>query len=108
MLRYIRGKRKEKYINGTAPQPAHNDPNFDIWFAKNNQVMTWFCNLMTLDISEGYLLAYTAKEICDADQRTYSSLDNTTSLIHLKRELYDLRQGNMSMTEYYNSLLKLW
>ena len=63
---------------------------------------------MTLEISEGYLLAHTAKEIWDAARRTYSSLENTAALIHLKRQLRNLRQGNMLVTEYYNALLKLW
>ena len=79
VLRYIHGKRKEKYINGVAPQPTPSDPNFDTWFAENNQVMTWLCNSMTVEINEGYLLAHTTKEIWDIVRRTYSSHDNTRS-----------------------------
>ena len=40
VLRYIRGRRKEKYINGEASQPKAEDSQFDTWFAENNQVMT--------------------------------------------------------------------
>ncbi|XP_028804739.1 uncharacterized protein LOC114759689 [Neltuma alba] len=108
VLMYLRGKRKEKYINGEAQQPSHNDPKFDTWFAENNQVMSWLCNSMTLEISEGYLLASTAKEIWDAAKWTYSTLDNTAALLDLKRQLKDLKQGNLTVTQYYSTLTKIW
>ncbi|XP_028795314.1 uncharacterized protein LOC114750846 [Neltuma alba] len=108
VLMYLRGKRKEKYINGEATQPSHNDPKFDTWFAENNQMMSWLCNSMTLEISEGYLLASTAKEIWDAAKRTYSTLDNTATLLDLKRQLKDLKQGNLTVTQYYSTLTKIW
>ncbi|XP_028774894.1 uncharacterized protein LOC114731805 isoform X2 [Neltuma alba] len=108
VLMYLRGRRKEKYINGQAPQPASDDPKFDTWFAENNQVMTWLCNSMTLEISEGYLLAQTAQEIWNAAKRTYSSMDNTAALFQLKKQLRELKQGTLTVTQYYSSLMRIW
>ncbi|XP_028791798.1 uncharacterized protein LOC114747610 [Neltuma alba] len=92
VLMYLRGRCKEKYVNGQAPQPLPDDASFDTWFAENNQVMTWLCNSMTLEISEGHLLAWTAKEMWDAAKRTYSSIDNTAALYQLKKQLRELKQ----------------
>ena len=108
VLRYIRGRRKEKYINGEASQPKAEDSQFDTWFAENNQVMTWLCNSMTDEISESYLLADTAKEIWDAAKRTYSSMNNTAALLQLKRQLRDLQQREMTVTQYYSTLQRIW
>ncbi|XP_028807923.1 uncharacterized protein LOC114762586 [Neltuma alba] len=79
VLMYLRGKHKEKYINGEAKQPAHNDPNFD-----------------------------TCQGDLDAARRTYATLDNTAALLDLRRQLKDLKQGNLIVTQYYSTLIKIW
>ncbi|XP_028795942.1 uncharacterized protein LOC114751436 [Neltuma alba] len=108
VLMYLRGRRKEEYITGEAPQLKPGDSNYNTWFAENNLVMTWLCNSMTVEISEGYLLAKTAKEIWDAARRTYSAIDNTAALFHIKRLQRELKQGSMTVTQYYTALTRLW
>lgn len=48
----------------------------------------------------------TTKEMWDAMNDTYSNVDNTSSIFKIKSLLYDLRQGESSITKYLNALNK--
>ena len=49
----------------------------------------------------------TAKEIWDAARETYSN-KNTSAIFEFKGILHDLRQGEMSTTDYFNTFTQLW
>ena len=46
----------------------------------------------------------TAKEIWDAAKETYSDNKNTSDLFEIKGLLNDLRQGESTVTQYFNIL----
>ena len=48
----------------------------------------------------------TAKEIWDAARETYSDNENTSKLFEVKGILNDLRQGELTVTQYFNTLNK--
>ena len=50
----------------------------------------------------------TAKEIWDAAQETYSDVDDTSAIFEIKSLIHDLRQGNSTVTEYFNILTRYW
>ncbi|RVW87783.1 Retrovirus-related Pol polyprotein from transposon TNT 1-94 [Vitis vinifera] len=50
----------------------------------------------------------TAKEIWDAARETYSNIDNTSAIFEIKSILQDLRQGDSTVTEYFNILTRYW
>ncbi|XP_073313434.1 uncharacterized protein [Primulina huaijiensis] len=70
--------------------------------------MSWLINSMTTEISENFLLCTTAKDIWEAARDTYSSKDNTSELFAVESNLQDLRQGDLTVTVYFNSLTRLW
>ena len=70
--------------------------------------MAWLINSMVNEIGENFLLYSTAKEIWDAARDTYSSSDNTSELFSVESMLHDLRQGEMSVTNYFNMLTRYW
>ena len=43
-----------------------------------------------------------------AAKETYSDSDTTADLFNIKEALHDLRQGEMTVTHYYNTLSRLW
>lgn len=71
-------------------------------------IMAWLINSMINEIGENFLLYSTAKEIWDAARDTYSSSDNTAELFAVGSILHDLRQGESSVTVYYNALTRYW
>ena len=66
--------------------------------------MSWIINAMDIEIGQNFLFYDTAHEIWMATKETYSDSDNTADLFDIKGALHDLRQGEMNVTHYYNTL----
>ncbi|GMP99871.1 hypothetical protein CsSME_00047186 [Camellia sinensis var. sinensis] len=105
---YIRGQGKIGYITGDKKAPAVNDPLFDSWDAENSMVMTWLVNSMEEDISSNYMCYPTAQELWDNVSQMYSDLGNQSQVFELTLKLGEIRQGDDSVTKYFNSLKRLW
>ncbi|RVX00253.1 hypothetical protein CK203_026625 [Vitis vinifera] len=63
---------------------------------------------MTNDIGENFLLYGTTKEIWDAAKETYSNNENTSELFEVESVLHDFRQGELTVTQYFNTLNRYW
>ena len=59
-------------------------------------------------IGRTYLFYKTAKEMWEAMQALYSDMENTAQCFEIRSAIWTTRQGNHSVTEYYNLLNKLW
>lgn len=105
---FLQGKGKEEYITGDAEQPRKDDPNSQKWRLENSLVMSWLLNTMTNEVGENFMYYNTAKEIWDAAKETYSNVDNTSAIFEIKSLLNDLRQGDLTVTEYFNTLTRYW
>ncbi|RVW93973.1 Retrovirus-related Pol polyprotein from transposon TNT 1-94 [Vitis vinifera] len=99
---------KEEYLTGAIVQPKEDDPGYRTWKLENSMVMSWLINSMTNDIGENFMYYGTAKEIWDAARETYSNIDNTSAIFEIKSILQDLRQGDSTVTEYFNILTRYW
>lgn len=71
-------------------------------------VMAWLINSMNNEIGENFLLYKTAKDIWDAAKVSYSSSENTSEIFEIEGKLHDLRQGDLSVSQYYNALTRYW
>ena len=71
-------------------------------------LMSWMVNSMTNEIGENFLLYSTAREIWDAAKEFYSSKENTLIIFEIKTTIHDLRQGDLSVTQFYNILTHHW
>nr|GLL35841.1 hypothetical protein CK203_090719 [Ipomoea trifida] len=99
---------KDDYLTGTAAKPETTEPGFRKWKIENSMIMSWLINSMNNDIGEIFLLFETAQEIWDAAKETYSSSENTSELFRVQSTLHDFRQGEQSVTQYYNTLTRYW
>ena len=104
VMMFICGKGKDDYLNGVAAKPNKTDEKFKVWNAENNMVMSWLINSMANDIGENFLLYGTTKEIWDAAKETYSNNENTSELFEVESVLHDFRQGELTVTQYFNTL----
>ncbi|RVW69144.1 hypothetical protein CK203_063084 [Vitis vinifera] len=105
---FICGKGKEEYLTGAIVQLKEDDPGYRTWKLENSMVMSWLINSMTNDIGENFMYYGTTKEIWDAARETYSNVDNTSAIFEIKSILQDLRQGDSTVTEYFNILTRYW
>ena len=108
VMMFICGKGKEEYLTGEMAIPERNNPKFRTWKTENHMVMSWLINSMTNEIGENFLLYGTAKEIWDAARETYSSSENASELFEIEAALHDLRQGELTVTQYFNTLTCHW
>ncbi|KAL7590018.1 hypothetical protein Lser_V15G38280 [Lactuca serriola] len=63
---------------------------------------------MTTEVGENIILYKTAQEIWEAAKETYSSTENSSELFKFETKLYDLRQGDLSVTQYFHLLSRIW
>ena len=108
VMMYIGGKGKEEYLTGEIETPKSDDPKYKTWKADNHMIKSWLINSMNNDIGENFLLYPTAKELWDAVKESYSSSKNTSELFEIEAALYDLRQDDTSVTQYFNTLTRYW
>ncbi|GAV83491.1 UBN2_3 domain-containing protein, partial [Cephalotus follicularis] len=96
------------YVTGTAVSPEESSARYQTWKAESHMVMSWLLNSMTIEMGEKFMYYQTAKEIWDATRETYSNKDNTSTIFEIKGILHDLRQGEMTVTDYFNALTRYW
>ena len=106
VMMFVCGKGKDDYITGTATALEMRDPKYKVWKAKNSMVVSWLINSMTNEIGEDFMYDRTAKEIWEATKESYSDKDNTSQLFEIKGLIDGLRQGELTVTQYFNALNK--
>ena len=104
----IRGKGKFGYLDGSISQSKPTDPSFPAWDINNSMVMSWILNSMDNSIAKIYLLYPIAKAIWDVVTVAYSDLKDSSQMFHLHNRCRLLHQGELSVTQYFNTLTKLW
>ncbi|CAN1244002.1 hypothetical protein LINPERPRIM_LOCUS5899, partial [Linum perenne] len=107
-LVFIGSRGKEGYLTGEIPAPAETDAKYKAWKLNDNLVKTWLLSSMTTSIGDHFLLHKTAKDIWEHAEDTYSNVDNKAEILDIETRLYNLKQGDKSVSEYYNTLCHLW
>ena len=107
-MMYVCGKGKDEYLTREVAIPEKTDPKFRVWKTKNHIVMFWLINSMNTDIWENFLLYGTTKEIWDAARETYSNSENTSEIFEIEATIHNFRQGDISVTQYFNILSHHW
>ncbi|GAV70451.1 UBN2_3 domain-containing protein [Cephalotus follicularis] len=108
VMMFISGKGKDDYLTGAAAPPPKGDPKFKSWRAENNMVMSWLINSMDNEIGQNFLFYGSAKEIWDAAKEPYADNENTAEFFEIKCVLHDIREGDLTVTQYYNTLSRYW
>ena len=70
--------------------------------------MSWLLNSMMNETGENFMYYKTVKKIWDTTRDTYSNKDNTSAIFEIKGIFHDLKQGDLSITDYFNLLTRHW
>lgn len=106
---FITGKTKREHLTEVEAKLEESDATaFTKWDNEDNQVRFWLISTMEPDIGDNYLLHQSAKELWDDVKETYSTQDNSSALYEVESKLYNFKQGELSITEYYNKLARTW
>ena len=71
-------------------------------------VMTWLVNSMEEGIGANYMCYPTAQELWENLNQMYSDLGNQSQIFELTLKLGEMRQGEDTVTKYFNSSKKIW
>nr|AAD25646.1 putative retroelement pol polyprotein [Arabidopsis thaliana] len=100
-------KNKLGFVDGSLPRPLESDPNFRLWSRCNSMVKSWLLNSVSPQIYRSILRLNDATDIW-RDLFDRFNLTNLPRTYNLTQEIQDLRQGTMSLSEYYTLLKTLW
>ena len=107
-LLFIKARGMQGYITGAKVKQAAVDPSFNQWNSENSLVMTWLINSMQPHISRTYLLLDTAAKIWNTVTLTYSRVGNDAQIYEIRNKVHGLKQGEMTISQYFSKLNGLW
>ncbi|KAL2236701.1 UNVERIFIED_CONTAM: hypothetical protein Sindi_0861800 [Sesamum indicum] len=105
--RALTAKMKVDFINGTTVRPPTNTDEFRRWNRIDSMVTTWILNCMTKELAESFMYVGSSRELWIELEARYGE-SNSPLIYQLQREIGQVTQGNMSVTEYYTKLKRLW
>ena len=100
-------KNKLKFVDGSIPPPATTDPLYPAWERCNTLVQSWLIKSLSPSIAKSILWFDKASDIW-LDLWTHYSQSDIFRIAELQEEIYSLKQGSLSVSDYYTQLKILW
>ncbi|RVW51120.1 hypothetical protein CK203_078125 [Vitis vinifera] len=105
----IDGKGKLGFLTGETQRPPPTDvAASQKWRSENSFITSCLINSMKPSIGKTYMFLLTAKDVWDAIRETYSDAENASQIFEIKTRLWQMKQGDREVTEYYTEMLGLW
>ncbi|XP_020991964.1 uncharacterized protein LOC110278129 [Arachis duranensis] len=103
----IISKNKYGFLTGSISSPLPGDPLFSAWEHCNNLVLSWLFHSLSPSITQSVLYFDTASSVWTDLKERFAQSD-LLRIAELQEEIYALKQGTLSVTEFYTSLKSLW
>ncbi|RVW49858.1 Retrovirus-related Pol polyprotein from transposon RE1 [Vitis vinifera] len=104
----IDGKGKLGFLTGETRRPPPTDvAASQKWRSENSFITSCLINSMKPSIGKTYMFLPTAKDVWDAIRETYSDAENASQIFEIKTRLWQMKQGDREVTEYYTEMLGL-
>ncbi|KAF3784467.1 hypothetical protein EJ110_NYTH27258 [Nymphaea thermarum] len=96
------------YITGDKPAPSKTDPQWANWALEDSQVKVWIISSVSADIQPLILRKPTSFEMWNVLARMYGRKKRVLRTYQIKRNIYALKQGDLSVASYYAALKTKW
>ncbi|XP_038707316.1 uncharacterized protein LOC120002627 [Tripterygium wilfordii] len=106
-LNALEARNKSGFVDGTLKVPDESDPIFPFWRQSNSLIKTWLTNSISPSILQSVSTWKSAREIW-LDLKSIYSVANATRVFEVVREISNIRQGAMNVTDYYSKIKSLW
>lgn len=103
----LSAKRKLCFIDGTILRSTIDAIEASQWDTCNNQVISWIHNSISENIKSSVLFINTGSYIWKQLKMRFS-LTNGSRKYKLTRDLFNLKQNGIKISEYFTSLSSLW
>ncbi|KAF3776401.1 hypothetical protein EJ110_NYTH42995 [Nymphaea thermarum] len=104
----IAGRGRIAYVNGRKVEPAEDSLAWDTWFLEDNQVKTWIVNSVSPDIQPLILRKKTPRDMWIILEQMYGQKKRKVHVYQLMKDVYALRQGALSVADFYATLKSKW
>ncbi|KAF3776301.1 hypothetical protein EJ110_NYTH48599 [Nymphaea thermarum] len=96
------------YIIGERPAPSKTDPSWATWSLEDSQVKVWIISYVFADIQPLILRKSTSYDMWTVLARMYGRKKRVLRTYHIKRSIYSLKQGDLSVVSFYAALKTKW
>ncbi|XLR58188.1 hypothetical protein S83_008860 [Arachis hypogaea] len=102
----LKGRKKLNHLERNPPATTY--PKYEAWDDEDALIMTWLWNSMTPEISRNYMFFPTASEIWNNLSQAYSMKKDIATCYEIEKQIFNTKQGSLSVTDYYGMLNRLW
>ncbi|KAF3785187.1 hypothetical protein EJ110_NYTH18642 [Nymphaea thermarum] len=96
------------YITGEKPAPSKTDPGWATCALEDSQVKVWIISSVSADIQPLILRKLTSYDMWTVLARMYGRKKRVLRIYQIKRIIYSLKQGDLSVTSFYAALKTKW
>ncbi|KAF3786928.1 hypothetical protein EJ110_NYTH12847 [Nymphaea thermarum] len=97
------------YITGDKPAPSKSDPQWATWALEDSQVKVWIISSVSSDIQLLILLRKpTSFDMWTVLAKMYGRKKRHLRTYQIKRIIYSLKQGDLSVVAFYAALKTKW
>ncbi|CAL1402055.1 unnamed protein product [Linum trigynum] len=107
MVLVIDGKNKLGFLNGKIPQPHDDSPLLEPWNCNNKLLLSWIQRSVNPTIAESILYVTTSVSAWTELREQFSQGDSFR-IADLQEAIFNLKQGTMSVSQYYSKQRSLW
>ena len=100
-------KNKIGFVDGSISRPLESDLHFRVWSRCNSLVKFWILNSVSTQIYRSILRLNDAADVWH-DLHSRFHITNLPRTYNLTHEIQDLRQGSLSLSDYFTKLKTLW
>ena len=107
MILALIAKKKIGFINGKITEPDPKSPLYEDWLSYNTMVISWMINFMHIDVFSSIMYCQNAREMWLELQKLFSQ-GSGPKIYNLQKEISNISQNQMTVTEYFTRFKKLW
>ncbi|XP_019176890.1 PREDICTED: uncharacterized protein LOC109172197 [Ipomoea nil] len=100
-------KNKWSLVDGSIEKPDRSQGHYASWRRCNLMIKSWILKAVHPSIAQSIIYMDDAEEVCNDLKRRFSQRD-PHRISTLQCEIYGLRQGNLSINDYYTKCRSLW
>ncbi|XP_050204953.1 uncharacterized protein LOC126654991 isoform X2 [Mercurialis annua] len=107
LKRALLAKNKMRFVDGSIPVPAKDNPLYSVWERSNNLVMSWIQNSVSPTISKSIEWIDAALDAW-TDLESRFSLEDAYRVSDIQEELNGFKQNSLTVVEYFTHLKEMW